>query len=236
MELQADFWYRQHQFKEAKSEALRAAEVYEKLGATNDLERCGRNLQGIEQDMKTRLPDISVVSPPKTCYFLHPPTLQSSVTSLGNRMMGSVITLISLDASFRGPPTPRVEYSDAPPLPSYSSSFSLSSCSPLFFPRTPPPMLVNLLYPRSTFVVPRLSVGPPPTLCLPVSHVTFVSLLYLSSDSLVVVVKESDLHCIPQWISVWANVVESVSMWGCFPVTPIEELQLWRRRQVVVEN
>jgi len=52
MVLQASFWYRRHQFEEAKSEVLRAAELYEKLGAANDLERCREHLQRIEQEMK----------------------------------------------------------------------------------------------------------------------------------------------------------------------------------------
>jgi len=37
-QLQAGFWNKQHMFEEAKSEALRALGVYEKLGATNDAE------------------------------------------------------------------------------------------------------------------------------------------------------------------------------------------------------
>jgi len=52
MGLQADFWYRQHRFKAAKPEALRAAEVYEKLGAARDLEWCRELLQRIEQKME----------------------------------------------------------------------------------------------------------------------------------------------------------------------------------------
>jgi tetratricopeptide (TPR) repeat protein len=33
-------WYRQHRLEEARTEALRAADVYEKLGAAKDMERC----------------------------------------------------------------------------------------------------------------------------------------------------------------------------------------------------
>jgi len=40
MELQARFWYKRRMYEEAKSEALRAAEVYEKIGAADDLEQC----------------------------------------------------------------------------------------------------------------------------------------------------------------------------------------------------
>jgi len=49
---QAWVWYRQHRFKEAKSEALRAIDVYERLGATRDLESCRGLLQWIEEGMK----------------------------------------------------------------------------------------------------------------------------------------------------------------------------------------
>jgi len=49
MELQARFWYERHMFGEAESEILRAAEVFGKLGAAQDLERCKRLLQDINE-------------------------------------------------------------------------------------------------------------------------------------------------------------------------------------------
>jgi len=52
MEVQADLWYRQRKFDEAKSEVLRAAGVYEKLGAAKDLERCMRLLRQIDEGIK----------------------------------------------------------------------------------------------------------------------------------------------------------------------------------------
>jgi len=51
MELQAGFWFGQRRFKEAKSEALRAADVYEKLGAAKDLEDCRGLLRQIDKKM-----------------------------------------------------------------------------------------------------------------------------------------------------------------------------------------
>ena len=49
--LQAMFWYRQHRLKEAKSGALDAVNVFEKLGAMMDLKACKELLQRIEWAM-----------------------------------------------------------------------------------------------------------------------------------------------------------------------------------------
>jgi tetratricopeptide (TPR) repeat protein len=39
-EEQAKIWYMQHRLEEARTEALRAADIYAKLGAAKDVERC----------------------------------------------------------------------------------------------------------------------------------------------------------------------------------------------------
>jgi len=39
-ELLARVWYKQDRFEEARSEALRATEIFEKIGATKDLKDC----------------------------------------------------------------------------------------------------------------------------------------------------------------------------------------------------
>ena len=52
MDLQALFWYQEGRFEEAKSEALGAAEIYERVGATRDLEFRRTFLQDIEERMK----------------------------------------------------------------------------------------------------------------------------------------------------------------------------------------
>ena len=52
MSLQAQFWYQEYRFEEAKSEALRAVDVYEKLGAMKDLEACRELLRDIEMEME----------------------------------------------------------------------------------------------------------------------------------------------------------------------------------------
>jgi tetratricopeptide (TPR) repeat protein len=54
MEMKARIWYRQSELEEAKSEALRAKEIYEKLGAAKDLGDCIELLQEIEKAMESR--------------------------------------------------------------------------------------------------------------------------------------------------------------------------------------
>ena len=57
--MQAVVWYRQLRFEEAKSEASHALEVFEKLGAAQNVEHCRSLLRNIERAMKersTRLP------------------------------------------------------------------------------------------------------------------------------------------------------------------------------------
>jgi len=51
MKLQATFWCNQRRLEEAKSEALRAVEVFEKLGATKDVEECRKLLRRIDEEM-----------------------------------------------------------------------------------------------------------------------------------------------------------------------------------------
>ena len=49
MKMQANIWYAQHRFEEARSEALRAIDVYEKVGATECVERCRTLLRYIQE-------------------------------------------------------------------------------------------------------------------------------------------------------------------------------------------
>jgi len=51
MELQAVVWHKQHRLEEAGSEALRATDVYEKLGAAKDVEECRKLLQEIQEEL-----------------------------------------------------------------------------------------------------------------------------------------------------------------------------------------
>jgi len=52
-EEQARIWYKQDRLEEARSEALQVADLYEKLGAAKDLERCRELLQDIEMELNT---------------------------------------------------------------------------------------------------------------------------------------------------------------------------------------
>ena len=53
MELQASIWCEQDRFEEARSEVLRATDVYERLGAAKDVEDCRELLQDIEEELDT---------------------------------------------------------------------------------------------------------------------------------------------------------------------------------------
>ena len=49
MEVQARFWYNEDRYDEARAEALHAAETYERIGATGDMEDCRAILRSIEE-------------------------------------------------------------------------------------------------------------------------------------------------------------------------------------------
>ena len=51
MQLQADLWYDQGMFEKARSGALHAADIYEKLGAALDLEGCRELLRRIDEEL-----------------------------------------------------------------------------------------------------------------------------------------------------------------------------------------
>jgi tetratricopeptide (TPR) repeat protein len=53
MGLQAWVWYNQHRLEEAKSEALRAVDIYKKLGDATDMESCRMLLRVIEKELST---------------------------------------------------------------------------------------------------------------------------------------------------------------------------------------
>jgi tetratricopeptide (TPR) repeat protein len=63
---QAEFWHRQHRFEEAKSEALRALDAFEKLGAADDVERVRELLRQIDLMLVNRM---TTVSSSQQCYL-----------------------------------------------------------------------------------------------------------------------------------------------------------------------
>jgi tetratricopeptide (TPR) repeat protein len=67
--LQASFWYQRAMFEEARSEALRALGVFEKLGATDDIERTRELLEQIDRGARGLRAAI-LVSSSKQCYSL----------------------------------------------------------------------------------------------------------------------------------------------------------------------
>ena len=66
MELQALFWYQEGRFKEAKSEASRAVDIYERTEATSNLENCRALLRDIRRlgRLPTRLFNARFREPP----------------------------------------------------------------------------------------------------------------------------------------------------------------------------
>ena len=52
-ETQASIWHREHRLEEARSGALRAINIYEKLGAVRDLERCRETVRNIQRELNT---------------------------------------------------------------------------------------------------------------------------------------------------------------------------------------
>ena len=51
MQEQTTVWRKQSKLEEARSEALRAANAFEELGATRDAEECREFLQGIQKEL-----------------------------------------------------------------------------------------------------------------------------------------------------------------------------------------
>ena len=53
MEEQARLWYKQHKLEEARTEVLRAADIYDGIGAAKDVEDCRGLLRKIERELDT---------------------------------------------------------------------------------------------------------------------------------------------------------------------------------------
>jgi tetratricopeptide (TPR) repeat protein len=93
MEGQALVWYKQHRLEEAKSEALRAADIFNKLGAAKGMKACRKLLQWIEEELTAQLPLVnrnSIVSSCKWRYFLRVLTLRSKLRELNESVDGRI--------------------------------------------------------------------------------------------------------------------------------------------------
>jgi len=131
-EEQAWVWYGQDRFEEAKSEALRAANIYDKLGAAKDVEDCRKLLRYIDEELNTL-----VVSSQSefNCEFLQMALFLASINfpllSLGNRMRLSTAASV-----FQIQPPARVHRHivPSPCLPLYSLTLLLPSYSTMLSP------------------------------------------------------------------------------------------------------
>ena len=56
MEYQAFVWYRQSRLEEARSEALRAADIFEKLGAVDRVDSCRKLIQDVQEELDSPAP------------------------------------------------------------------------------------------------------------------------------------------------------------------------------------
>ena len=96
--LQARVFCEQRRLEESKSEALRAADIFEKLGAVQDLEGCNQLLQDIRKELGDPANRVKWWAPGETatsCAYLHV-SLRS-----GNRATVLVVASISSDMSPR---------------------------------------------------------------------------------------------------------------------------------------
>ena len=82
VKLRASIWDKQGRLEEAKSEASRAVDAFEKLGAAKDAEDCRELLRSLEEKMKKPGPSSALDLDGKLwtrCHFLHPLTFHPQV-------------------------------------------------------------------------------------------------------------------------------------------------------------
>ena len=98
MRLQARVWYRQHRFEEAKSGALRAVDIYERVGATKDAEDCRVMVRNVEKEMKKAVTSdgLSISGESLEAVLLHTPiNTPFSARGTGHRLTSSSQRIIS---------------------------------------------------------------------------------------------------------------------------------------------
>jgi tetratricopeptide (TPR) repeat protein len=102
-ELKARIWFKQGKLEEAKSEALDAIRVFEKLGAARDLRNLLRDIEEKAKKPATSGKscfDCEILETMLTSYTYQPSTVRS-----GNRVMSPTIASTSLPMHFPEPPT-----------------------------------------------------------------------------------------------------------------------------------
>ena len=111
-ELQAGFWYKERRIEAAKSEALRAVNIYEKLGATKYLRRSKLLLRWIEGEMSQGPAATADKPDPDGKSFETVPVLQSLTldSQLGERSDGPEDHPISPASSFILPRAPNPHF------------------------------------------------------------------------------------------------------------------------------
>ena len=158
MELQADFWYDQRMFEKAKSEASSAADVYEKIGATEDAEDCRRLLRKIDGELLERY------------HFLLVLTIHSQLREPSERTGRRLDLFRCILARIAKTSTPHLasHHTLSPPFPPLLplQGYSLLHLPPLlthFFASAVLPLVVDLhcchlsLFPTSCHNIPALS-------------------------------------------------------------------------------
>ena len=104
MELQAEVWVREYRLKEARSEALGATDIFEKLGAVEDLERCRGLLRLIEGEMNDPVA-LYLDGEPLETALLPTPTNSHGLLGYGRHGVAPSRTFIQRDPTFQACPS-----------------------------------------------------------------------------------------------------------------------------------
>ena len=147
MWLQANFWFTEGRFEEAKSGLLRAADAYEKVGCMEGLENCERGLQKIEARMGKLVTSGESDLDGESLETVPLPTPVDSVPS--SRSDDRLPPDINL-------PTPLDEY----PLTAHSRLLHSSLRHCYCYPSLPPTPLPNMFTPCTCAL---FCIGYPPT-------------------------------------------------------------------------
>ena len=128
MKLQANFWNEQRMFEKARPEASGAVDVFEKLGAAQDLKRCRELLRRI--DKKLNRPVVSDKSGVDGEHMGRSPLpARINVPFLGQGTKSIIVASTSSEESLPNLPTPLPPHSPHPCVPSFCVT-----TIPVYFP------------------------------------------------------------------------------------------------------